>query len=143
MTRSTRTFRVRYECDDDGTWDAEVVEEPLVHGHGRTLAAVETSVRTALARALSAEEHVKVTGADLILQPQFDFPEADLIGRVVRQREVARRAEADADLLTTDAAHQLVERRKLTLRDAAYLLGVSQVRVKQLLGGAVMRGAAT
>jgi predicted RNase H-like HicB family nuclease len=141
VTRSTRTFRVRYECDDDGTWDAEVIEEPLVRVRGRTLAALETNIRKALARALSAEEAVKVTGADLTLQPQFDFPEADLIGRVVRQREVARRAEADVETLTTDAAHQLVDRRKLSLRDAAYLLGVSQVRVKQLLGGAAVRAA--
>ena len=134
MTRSNRAFTVRYECDDHGMWLVDVVEEPLVHGRGRTLAAAEVSIRKALARALSVEEDVKVSGADLTLHSQFTFPEADMIDRVVRQRELARRAEEYEETLTTDAARRLIGPHKLNLRDAAYLLGVSQLRVKQLLG---------
>jgi len=141
VTRSARTFTVRYECDDHGMWVADVIEEPLVHGRGRTLAAAETSIRAALARSLGAEEHVKIAAGDLTLQPRFTFPEADMVGRVTRQREVARRAEAEADALATDAARELVASHQVSMRDAAYLLGIPLQRIKQLLAGRAPRTA--
>lgn len=141
MTRSARTFTVRYELDDRDTWIVDVIEEPSVHGRGRTLATAERSIRTALARRLSAEEGERVNAGDLTLQPQFTFAEAGIVGRVTRQREVARRAEADAETLTTEAAHQLVGGRMLNLRDAAHLLGISQVHIKRLLGSATTQPA--
>lgn len=141
MTRSRRTFTVRFETLDDGTWVVDVIEEPDVHGRGQTLAAAETSVRAALVRALGVEEHVKVAPGDLILEPRFTFPEADMVGRVRRQREVARRADADAEELATDAARELVKGRKMSLRDTAYLLGVTPRRIGQMLGTRTPRAA--
>ena len=141
MTRSPRTFTVRYETLDDGTWIADVIEEPDVHGRGQTLAAAEASVRAALARALQVEEHVKVASTDLTLQSRFTFPEADMVDRVKRQRELARQADADADALATDAARELVKGRKMSLRDAAYLLGVTPRRIGQMLGTRTPRAA--
>ncbi len=92
-------------------------------------------------RALGVEEHVKVAPADLILVARFTFPEAGMVDRVRRQREVARRADADAEELATDAARELVKGRKMSLRDAAYLLGVTPRRIGQMLGSRTPRAA--
>jgi predicted RNase H-like HicB family nuclease len=139
VARSRRAFTVCYEKSRDGSWTAEVVQEPTVRARGSTLAAVEAKVRGALARALSSEEQATVAGADLTLQSRVSMVEADLVERVERQRAVARRAEADAASLEIDAARELVVRRKLSFRDAAYLLGVTPARIKQMLGTSTMR----
>jgi len=133
--QSKRAFTVRYECDDDGAWVVDVIEAPLVHARGSSLAKAEANIRVELARALGAEEGVEVLAADLTLFPRYVFAEIDIVDRATRQREVARLADVDAQALATDAAHQLVDRHRVNRRDAAYLLGISKQRLAQLLDG--------
>ena len=129
----TTTFSVRYEPDEDGTWIADVVEEPRIHSHGRTLARAEANIREAIALWLSVEDGLDIDEDELTILPQFGFPEIGDVSEANQKREEARRLEAEAQALTARAARKLVAGRKMSLRDAGYLLGLSHQRVQQLL----------
>ena len=126
-------FRVRYQPSDDGTWLVDVVDEPRIHSHGRTLARAEANIREAIALWLSVEDGVDVDERELSILPKFVLPEIAEVSRANQKREEAQRLEAEAQDLTADVARSLVVGRKLSLRDAGYLLGLSHQRVQQLL----------
>jgi len=131
--KDTTTFTVRYEPDDNGTWIAEVIEEPRIHTHGRTLTRAEANIREAIGLWLSVEDDVELDEDELTILPQFVFPEINDVSKANQKREEARRVETEAQALTAKAARKLVVGRKMSLRDAGYLLRISHQRVQQLL----------
>lgn len=131
--KDTTTLTVQYEPDENGTWVAEVIEEPRIHTHGRTLTRAEANIREAIALWLSVENGIEIDEDELTILPQFVFPEINDVSKAVQKREESRRVEAEAQALTAKAARKLVVGRKMSLRDAGYLLGISHQRVQQLL----------
>ena len=112
---------------DEGYWLAQVKEIPQVHTFGRTLVKAEDHLRDALTLWLEHDEYD--------LQFELDLPRkvVDLISRANQEREESKRRQASAADLAVKVAIELVEKRDLSIRDAAHLLGISHQRVQQLL----------
>jgi predicted RNase H-like HicB family nuclease len=130
---ATTALAVRFEPDENGAWIVDVVDEPRIHTHGRTLERAEANIREAIALWLSVEDGLDIDEDELELLPQFVLAEFDDVTRANQTRDQARRLEAEAQALTTEVARKLVVERKMGLRDAGYLLGLSHQRVQQLL----------
>jgi len=100
---------------------------------------VTTTVRTldeaeAAAKAvIAAQLHVRPGDVGVELTTQLPADIEDDLAEVTRWRDISGYAAQRVSMLTRRAADRLVTREKLTQREAAGLLGVSQQRVAQLL----------
>jgi predicted RNase H-like HicB family nuclease len=120
-------YTAEYRLDQDGTtWLVEIREVPPCHTYGRSVAQARRRVREAL-RLFVADAETAELVDDIQLPGE--------IGEHVAAAQDARaRAEqARAQEATLQAAHDLVDRLGLSVRDAAELLGLSHQRVQQLL----------
>lgn len=128
MTRQTYTARV---FRDSGLWVIEGVDVDVV-GQARTLAAAQGEARELVAVWLDVPvDQVAVTMDYTAIDPEASRLVAD-----------ARAKQAVADAMIQDAAAsrrlaalRLVHDEKLSLRDAAAVLGVTFARVQQLVNG--------
>jgi predicted RNase H-like HicB family nuclease/predicted DNA-binding protein (UPF0251 family) len=128
----TTRYHGTFELDESGVWIAQIEEIPQVHTFGRTLGKAREYLVDALALWLDLPiDDVK---------DSIDFHPVRLPAVVqnIVYEATAARAMADAATeavgeLTSAAALALTRDARLSLRDAAELLGVSHQRVQQLV----------
>jgi predicted RNase H-like HicB family nuclease len=132
-TQLTNTrYCATFELDESGNWIAQVTEIPQVHTFGRTLG----KAREYLVDALALWLNVPIDS----IRDSIDFQPVTLPAEVRNVVYEANAARAIADAANgavsgfmSSAAVALTENARLSLRDAAELLGVSHQRVQQLV----------
>ena len=121
-------YTVRIERDETGAWVADVPEVPGCHTHGRSLRQAKRRIREALSLWVPDADR-----AELSFDVRLPAATARSVAKAVAARESADRAQRDAMDVTRRAATELTRRFRLSVRDAAELLGVSHQRIHQLL----------
>jgi len=118
-----------FDRDDDGYWLVELEEEPRVHTYGRTLAKAREHIVDATAL------WFEVAPEDLNLVEDVRLPARvkATLELARKEREHAQVAQEAAAGATREAARALVKDGRLSVRDAADVLGLSHQRVQQLL----------
>jgi hypothetical protein len=128
------TYFATLELDPQShQWMADIEGLP-VHTWGRTLAKVKGYAHEALALHLDVGVE-DVRGRLVFRTPQLTRAVLDAIDQVEVTRSAADTAAAKAAEARAVAARALVRDARLSMRDAAEVLGVSHQRVQQLLAG--------
>jgi len=128
------TYHAIFELDESGVWLAQIEEIAQVHTFGRTLGKARQYLADALALWLNVPiEMIKdrIQYRPVVLAPTL----LNTVHEAIAAREIAEGATNTASDLMTTAARALTEDAKLSLRDAAELLGLSHQRVQQLVVG--------
>lgn len=136
----TTRYHATFELDESGNWIAQIAEFPQVHTFGRTLGKAREYLVDALALWLDVPiDNVK---------DSIDFQPVTLPAGVQNIVYEANAAKAMADAATeavgelmSTAALALTADARLSLRDAAEILGVSHQRVQQLVTQARLEDA--
>jgi predicted RNase H-like HicB family nuclease len=129
--RKPATYHATCELDQSGVWLAEVEEIPEVHTYGRTLGKARQYLTDALA--LWLNESVETLKERIEYRPAaLDPALLNKVHEALAAREIAEGAVSTASDLMTAAAQALTADAKLSMRDAAELLGISHQRVQQL-----------
>jgi len=118
-----------FERDDEGYWLVELEEEPRVHTYGRTLA----KAREHIVDATALWFEVAPEDLNLVEDIRLPAPVKAALELARKEREHAQAAQEAAAGATRDAARALVKDGRLSVRDAADVLGLSHQRVQQLL----------
>jgi predicted RNase H-like HicB family nuclease len=122
-------YTAEYRLDEDGkTWLVEIREVPPCHTYGSSVAQARRRVREAL-RLFVADADT----AELVDDVQLPREIGEHVAAAQDARARAQAEQARAQEATLQAAHDLVDRLGLSVRDAAELLGLSHQRVQQLL----------
>jgi predicted RNase H-like HicB family nuclease len=122
------TYTVRYEQDEGGWWVASIKEVKGVHTQGRSIEAARKRVREALATAVDDADTAELVD-DIKLPATFKRELATLR----RAQLQAKREQEHASKLAIKIARELAA--KMSVRDAAAVMGLSHQRVQQLVGG--------
>jgi len=130
------TYTVKIERDETGAWVARVPEVPGCHTYGRSLRQAKRRIREALALWVDDADR-----AELSFDVRLPREAARSVARARSVREAADRAQREALDVTRRTATELTRSSRLSIRDAAELLGVSHQRIQQLL--AVVRRSST
>ncbi len=125
-------YHANFELDESGVWLAQIEEIPQVHTFGRTLGKARQYLADALA--LWLDVPIEMLNDRIQYRPA-ELPPALLhsVHEARAAREIAEGATTTASDLMAAAARALTEDAKLSLRDAAELLGLSHQRVQQLV----------
>ena len=118
-----------FERDADGYWLVELEEETRVHSYGRSLAKAREHILDA--SALWFE--VAPQELNLVEDIRLPAPVKASLELARQERDLAQAAQEAAAGATRDAARALVKDGRLSVRDAADVLGLSHQRVQQLL----------
>ena len=125
-------YHANFELDQSGVWLAEIEEIPQVHTYGRTLGKARQYLADALA--LWLNEPIDKLKDRIEYRPAaLDPTLLKKVHEAIAAREIAEGATNAAGELMTTAAQALTADAKLSLRDAAELLGISHQRVQQLV----------
>jgi predicted RNase H-like HicB family nuclease len=125
-------YHANFELDQSGVWLAEIEEIPQVHTYGRTLGKARQYLADALA--LWLNEPIDTLKDRIEYRPvALDPTLLKKVHEAIAAREIAEGATNAAGELMTTAARALTTDAKLSLRDAAELLGISHQRVQQLV----------
>jgi predicted RNase H-like HicB family nuclease len=109
----------------------ELEEEPRVHTYGRTLA----KAREHIVDATALWFEVAPEDLNVVEDVRLPAPVKAALELARKEREHAQAAQEAAAGATRDAARALVKDGRLSVRDAADVLGLSHQRVQQLLAG--------
>ena len=120
-------YQVLYKLDEAGQWTAWVRGLRRCRGHGRTLRQARRRLRAALGR-FDQEPH----RADLVEDGKLPGSARAVLARHWAARRRARREESRAEDAARQAVEALLELR-LSVRDAADLLGVPYPKAQQML----------
>ena len=120
-------YKVIYKLNEGGEWTAWVRGLRRCKGRGKTLRQARKRLRACLGR-FDQEPH----RADLVEDVKLPGSARAVLARHWAARRRARREEARADTATRQAVEALLELR-LSVRDAADLLGVAYPKAQQLL----------
>jgi predicted RNase H-like HicB family nuclease len=120
-------YKVLYKLDEAGQWTAWVRGLRRCRGHGRTLRQARRRLRAALAR-FDEEPH----RAALVEDVKLPGSARAVLARHWAARRRARREESRAQDAARLAVEALLELR-LSVRDAADLLGVPYPKAQQML----------
>jgi predicted RNase H-like HicB family nuclease len=125
-------YHATFNLDPSGQWLVEVDELPEVHTFGRTLGKAREYLLDALA--LWLNEPVAAV-KDLVTFRQPSLPEEveRTVDMALAEREIAEAATRVAADFTQQASIQLVTNARMSMRDAAEILGLSHQRVQQLV----------
>jgi predicted RNase H-like HicB family nuclease len=126
-----KVFTAVFDRDDDGYWLVELEEEPRVHTYGRTLA----KAREHIVDATALWFEVAPEDLNVVEDVRLPAPVKAALELARKEREHAQAAQEAAAGATRDAARALVKDGRLSVRDAADVLGLSHQRVQQLLAG--------
>lgn len=125
-------YHATFELDDSGNWIAQVTEIPQVHTFGRTLGKAREYVVDALALWLNVP--IDTARDSIDFQPvTLPADVQNLVYEANSARAMAEAANGVMSGLMSTAAVALTQEARLSLRDAAELLGVSHQRVQQLV----------
>jgi predicted RNase H-like HicB family nuclease len=124
-----REFTAVFERDDDGYWLVELKEEPRAHSYGRTLA----KAREHIVDATALWFEVAPNDLNIVDDVRLPAPVKATLELARREREHAQAAQEPAAGATRETARALVKDGRLSVRDAADVLGLSHQRVQQLL----------
>ena len=128
MARS-KAYRVRYERDESGWWQASIPVVKGCHTQGRTIDEARRRIREALQLFIDDADQVTLTD-----DVQIPKRVADAVKRYRTARQRADREQLYASATARRAVKALAGGRlHLSRRDAADLLGISAQRVQQLL----------
>ena len=127
----TSSYTAAFERDEEGFWLVELIEEPRVHTYGRTLAKARDHIRDATALWFE----VAPDAFTIIEDIRLPKPVKTTVDRAREERARAQAVQEAAAIATREAARALVEEGRLSVRDAADILGLSHQRVQQLLAG--------
>jgi len=122
------TYTVKIERDETGAWVARVPEVPGCHTYGRSLRQAKRRIREALALWVDDADQ-----AELSFDVRLPREAARSVARARTVRDAADRAQREALDVTRRTATELTRSSRLSIRDAAELLGVSHQRIQQLL----------
>ena len=125
----TNNYTAVFERDEEGFWLVELIEEPRVHTYGRTLAKAREHIRDATALWFEVAPDAFILTEDIRLPK----PVKATVDRARKERAKAQAVQEVAAGATRAAARALVEEGRLSVRDAADILGLSHQRVQQLL----------
>jgi predicted RNase H-like HicB family nuclease len=128
----TTRYHATFELDESGVWIAQIEEIPQVHTFGRTLGKAREYLVDALALWLDVscdkvKDSIDIRPVVLPVKVQSTVDEANAA------RVIAEATTATAGALMSDAALALTKDVRLSVRDAAELLGISHQRVQQLV----------
>jgi predicted RNase H-like HicB family nuclease len=125
-------YHANFELDQSGVWLAEIEEIPQVHTFGKTLGKARQYLADALALWLNVP--IEMLKDRIEYRPALLAPTLlNTVHEAIAAREIAEGASNTASDLMATAALALTEDAKLSLRDAAELLGLSHQRVQQLV----------
>jgi predicted RNase H-like HicB family nuclease len=134
-TKETRTrYHATFELDPSGQWLVEVDEIPQVHSFGRTLGKAREHLLDALALWLG-EPSAAISDRVAFRPPTLPAPIRETVELAMAGRAVADAASRVAAELTAQASYDLVNGVRLSMRDAADVLGLSHQRIQQLVAG--------
>ena len=130
------TYRVVYS--PEGTrWNATIRDVQGCHSWGRSLSEVRKRIRDALACSLddlSEQEAARVArAAELVEEIRLPARTRKTLAACRQKRERLTKAQAELQAQARRAALELTREFGISLRDAGELLGLSPVRVRQLL----------
>lgn len=128
----TTRYHATFELDESGVWIAQIEEFPQVHTFGRTLGKAREYLVDALALWLdvpinNVKDSIEICPVVLPIKVQNTVDEANAA------RVIAEATTETAGALMSDAALALTKDARLSVRDAAELLGISHQRVQQLV----------
>ena len=129
MATVTNNYTAVFERDEEGFWLVELIEEPRVHTYGRTLAKARDHIRDATALWFEVAPDAVTFVEDI----RLPMPVRATVERARKERAKAQAVQESAARATRKAARALVEEGRLSVRDAADVLGLSHQRVQQLL----------
>lgn len=135
MTAANDTGRRVYtaHCRRSGDWWAVTVPEVRgVHTQARRLDQVPAMARDAIALL----EDIPADSFDVVLVPELPPDLAAEVDATRELRDTAERYQREAAGAARAAAAALVDRHRLTFREAGRILGLSHQRVAQLLAEA-------
>jgi predicted RNase H-like HicB family nuclease len=122
------SYTVKIERDESGAWIARVPEVPGCHTYGRSLRQVKGRIREALALWVDNADRT-----ELVFDIRLPSEIRQKVSAARRARETAHEAQRHAQETAGLSALALVKRHRLSVRDAAELLGISHQRVQQLV----------
>jgi predicted RNase H-like HicB family nuclease len=128
---ATRSCTVHYERSPEGRW---VVSVPGIRGCrrvGLSLSDARRRIQEAL-ELLLGEEAVK--GVQVLEEIRLPDELERAARRAAEARAAAERARQDAKNLVRDAVQQMVNGARISVRDAAELLGMGRQAVQELAG---------
>lgn len=128
----TTRYHATFEFDESSVWIAQIEEFPQVHTFGRTLGKAREYLVDALALWLdvpidNVKDSIEICPVVLPIKVQSTVDEANAA------RVIAESTTEIAGALMSDAALALTKDARLSVRDAAELLGISHQRVQQLV----------
>ena len=126
-----KSYRVIYERDESGHWIATVPRVKGCHSYGRSISEARERVREALG--LFVKHAARARLVDDVRLP------ADVLRMVNAQRAARARLEKEreqAQAMARRSVRRLTRELRLSVRDAAELLGLSHQRVQQLVDAA-------
>ncbi|MFB6392706.1 type II toxin-antitoxin system HicB family antitoxin [Polymorphospora lycopeni] len=125
------TYRVIVTREDDA-WLADVPALPGTQTFARNLPSLDANVREAIALTEDLPEGAE-TGLNIAYEYRTGDPTLDQAAAQLRaDREAADRLASQVAARTDEMARDLVQNRRMSVRDAAALLAVSPQRISQI-----------
>ena len=128
MATATNRYTVKYERDADGWWVVTVKGVRGVRTQARSISQGRTRIREALALFVDDAQT-----AELVDDVQIGVEQKRALARARRLQRAAEREQAHAADLARKVARTLVRVKKLSVRDAGEVMGISGARVQQLV----------
>ncbi|MDB4998876.1 MAG: hypothetical protein JWM74_6308 [Myxococcaceae bacterium] len=125
-----KTYEAKIERDEDGWWVASVPSVDGCHTQGKTIAQARERIQEALE--LCLEESGKRGAFELVTRIVLPPDARKILEQAIERREHADVAAIEAKAATIQAARAL-DKKGISRRDAAELLGVSHQRIQQLV----------
>jgi DNA-directed RNA polymerase specialized sigma subunit len=142
LMTSTYQVQVRRDPEDTRFWLADVEGLPGAHTSSRSLATLDGYVRQVIVLAAELPDEADET---LVLEWHYHTGDAEVDIEAERLRLLrAQLDESSRDLneRTARLARRLVNEARLSVREAAAVLGVSPARIDQLVQRSKRRGGA-
>ena len=123
-------YTVDLRRDETGWWLARVREIDGCHTQGRSIRQVRARIRDAIS---AATDGTDVADADLNVRPRLASTARRAVDCYARASASLAKEQTAAQRASDEAVRELVIVQRMSVRDAAELLGISHQRVHQVL----------